>query len=98
MGQKLNEFLGRSESNGTQVDLFGSYLDLSRSGQSKKDSNFEMYRFSRITFELRKIADLFEHHRVSLSKTHRNIYFLTSEGGQVESLTSGQSSTMVDLS
>ena len=41
----------------------------------KKDSNFEVYRFSRIAFELRKTSDLFKYHRVSLSKTHRNMYF-----------------------
>ena len=45
MGLRLNESLGRSEVNGTQVDLLRSYLDPSRSGQSKKDSNLEMYNF-----------------------------------------------------
>ena len=34
-----------SESNGTRVDIFRSYLDPSRSGQSKKDSDLRMYRF-----------------------------------------------------
>ena len=92
-----NESLGCSESNGTRFDLFRAYLDPSRSGQRKKDSDLRIYRFSQITFELRKIADEFKHHRVPLVKTHRNIYFLTS-GGQVENLTSGQSNMMIDLS
>ena len=95
MGQRLKESLGRSESNGIQVDLFRSYIDPSRSSQIK-NSNFEMYRFWRITFELRKVPDSFKHHRVSLSKMHRNIYFVASEG-QVENLTSGQSNMMIDL-
>ena len=55
--KKPNESLGSSESNGTQVDLFRSYLDPSRSGQRKKDSDFRIYSFSQITFELRKIAE-----------------------------------------
>ena len=36
MGQNTNECLGCSESNGTRVNLLRSYLDPSRSGQSKK--------------------------------------------------------------
>ena len=76
MGLGLNESLGRSEFNGNLDDLLRSYLDPSRSGQSEKDSDFEMHSFSRITFELRNIADSLKHHRVSLSETHQNIYFL----------------------
>ena len=34
-----------------------SYLDPSRSDQRKKDSDLRIYRFSQITFELRKIAE-----------------------------------------
>ena len=51
----------------------------------KKDSDLRMYRFSKITFELKKIADPFKHYRVSLFKTHWKIYCLTSKG-QVENL------------
>ena len=76
VGLGLNESLGRFEFNGTRVDLFRSYLDHSRSGLSKKDSNFEMYRLSQITFELRKIADLFKHHRVSLLRRIETYIFL----------------------
>ena len=75
VGQRPNESLGCSGSNGTRVDLFRSYLDPSRSGQRKKDSDLRIYCFSQITFELRKIAEKFKHHRVSLFKTHRNIHF-----------------------
>ena len=34
-----------------------SYFDPSTSGQSKKDSDLRMYRFSQITFEPKKIAE-----------------------------------------
>ena len=57
VGQSPNESLGCCESNDTRVDLFRSYLDPSRSGQRKKDSDFRIYSFSQITFELRKIAE-----------------------------------------
>ena len=57
-----------------------------------------MYRFSRITFELNKIVDLFEYHRIFLSKTHRNIYFFFNSEGQVENMTSCQGNVAVGLS
>ena len=60
VGQRPNESLGCSESNGTRVDLFRSYLDPSRSGQRKKDSDLRIYCFSQITFELRKICGIIQ--------------------------------------
>ena len=58
MGLRPNESLECSESNGgARVDPFRSYLDPSRSGESKKDSDLRIYVFSQITFELRKIAE-----------------------------------------
>ena len=54
-----------------------------------------MCRFSRNTFELRKIADSFKHHCVSLSDASKHILFTLE--GEVENLTSGQSNTMIDL-
>ena len=97
VGQRPNESLRWSESNSTRVDLFRSYLDPSRSGERKNDGDLRINSFSQINFKLRKTAEWFKHHRVSLFKTHRNIYFLTSEG-QVKNLTSGQSNMMIDLS
>ena len=54
MEQGPTEALGRSESNGTQVDMFRSYLDPSRSGEIKK---IEDVPFLQITFKLRKIVE-----------------------------------------
>ena len=68
-GQKVNESLGCFEINGTRVDVLRSYIDPSRSGQRKKYSNFDIYGFSPIFFELRKITASFKHHRVSLFET-----------------------------
>ena len=41
--QKPADSLGCFESNGTQFDLFRSYLDLPRSGQTKKVSYFGLH-------------------------------------------------------
>ena len=42
---------------------------------------------------LKKIPNCFPRHRVSLAKTHQNVYLMNSEG-QVEYLTSGQGQAM----
>ena len=98
MEQRLNESLGRYEFNGTLVDVIKSYLDLSRSAQSKKDSIFRciVFTFSLITFEQKKKKDsgfIYAPSCFSLRDAPKHT-FLSSEG-QAENLISGQSNTMI---